>query len=111
MDDGVWGPILCRFGGVFIIIKDGLNASLCPGDLDSSGVDGVLNSQRPAASGFHNEVLTQYAASWLQGHNKLLQSGWLVTCKDMTAPWHGTVTQVITSIPRLGGGDYTYSNK
>ena len=48
---------------------------LCPGDLDSSWVDSVRNSERPAVTVVHNEALTQPAANRMQGHNMLLQSG------------------------------------
>lgn len=94
MDDGVWRPILCRGEGVLIIIKDGLNAFpiRCPGDLDSSGVDSVHNTVRPAAAGFHNEALTQSAAKRLQGHNKLLPirvTQFTGTLKDKHMHAHG----------------------
>lgn len=76
MDDGVCRPIFCCGGGVLIIIKGSLNAfPMRQGDL-SSWVDGVCNTSRPAAGGFHNEALTQPAAKRLQGHDKLLQSAW-----------------------------------
>lgn len=71
MDDGVWRSILCCGGGVLIIIKDGLNAfPIHQGNLES-WVDSV-NTEGPAAAGFHNEALTQPAAKRLQGHDKLL---------------------------------------